>query len=234
MLVAAELVRYEGACPSFTETVADFATLIHPLVGLSRLVSKVMATRVEAKRLSVAAARDRNVHKQRMAQIQAQVRATDQHSERMYRAKVEEIRANERGELRNAQLSLRQLELNFDAAMQAIKVEGATRRHEIDRHYAAEIHHVDADLQIQMAKIAEERRRSNQEFAHAQRRLRAAEAAQRDIQKALRESTRLMRTASPFTEIAAVTARSLSQSLAMMHVYNQDAVAAILSSMARS
>jgi hypothetical protein len=231
--MTAELVRYEGEFPSFTETVADFAAMIHPLVGLSRLVSKTMATRVEVKRLSVAAARDRNAHKQRMAQIHAQAQASDRHSERMYQAKVEEIRANERGELRRAELGLRQLELNFDAAMQAIKLQGATRRHEIDRNYAAEIHRVDADLQIQMAKIAEERRQSNQAFANEQRRLRAAEAAQRDIQKALRESTRLMRTASPFTEIAAFTARSLSQSLAMMHVYNQDAVAAILGSMAR-
>ncbi|MCU7728127.1 hypothetical protein ODJ79_30795 [Actinoplanes sp. KI2] len=57
--MSVELVRYDGDAPSFTETVADFAAAIHPLLGLSRLVAKVMASRVEMQRLRTVATHDR-------------------------------------------------------------------------------------------------------------------------------------------------------------------------------
>jgi len=231
--MAAELVRYEGEFPSFTETVADFAAVIHPLVGLSRLVAKVMATRVESERLRATARRERDLHEHRMAQVKAQERVADRHSERMLQARTRQLRAGDRADQRRTALSLHQLELDFDTAMQSIRLQGATRRHEIDRHYAGEIQRIVAGLQVQLSTIVRQSRSDEQVFAQQRQRLKAAEASQAQIRKALSESTRLMGTGSRFTEIAAVTTESLARTLTSMHLYEQDAVAAILGCMAR-
>ncbi|GAA3294272.1 hypothetical protein Dvina_50460 [Dactylosporangium vinaceum] len=230
--MAAELVRYEGDGPSFTETVADFAGIIHPLVGLSRLVSKVMAARVESQRLQAQSRRDRNSHELHMAQVKGQERVADRHSQRLVRVERERIRADERADIRQAAVSLRQLEIDFDTAMQAIRSEGTIRRHEIDRHYAAQIQRVDADLRVRLAAIARQRHHDDQVFAQQRRRLRSAEAAQAEIRAALRESTRLMGSRSRFTEIAAVTTESLARTLSTMQIHQQDPVAALLGNLA--
>jgi hypothetical protein len=228
-----ELVRYDGDGPSFTETVADFAGAIHPLLGLSRLVAKVMATRVETERLKTIAARDRQRHKQAMAGARQQATAADRHSKRMYDAKLAEIQADERADVRRGQLDLCRLEQNFDAALGAIKMEGATRRYEADRRFAAEIHRVDGALRVEMARMAEDRRRSQQSFAQARQRLRLAEAARRDIGAAMGEATRMMRERSRFTEIAALTVPALSQAMAAVVVQQQDGTAAVLDALCK-
>lgn len=224
----AELVRYDIDGPSFTETVADFAGAIHPLLGLSRLVAKVMASRVETERLKNAAARDRQHHERAMVGMREQATTADRHSKRVYEAKLAEIRASERDGLRRGQLDLRRLEQNFDAALCAIKMEGSTRRYEADRRFAAEIHRIDGSLRVEMARLAEDRRRGQQSFAQARQRLRLAEAARRDIGAAMSEATRMMRGRSRFTELAARTVPALSQAMAAVVVHQQDGTAAVL------
>jgi hypothetical protein len=226
--LSAELVRYDGDAPSFTETVADFAGVIHPLLGLSRLVAKVMASRVEAERIRAVAARDKQRHNERMEGIRRQATSADRHSQRMYEAKMAEIRANERNGARQEHLDLRRLENDFDAALCAIKMEGSARRHEADRRFAAEIHRVDSAMRVEMARIAEQRRQSRQSFAQERQRLRLAEAAQRDIGKAMGEAARLMRGRSRFTDIATMTLPALSQAMATVVSRQQDGTVALL------
>jgi len=229
----AELVRYDGDGPSFTETVADFAGAIHPLLGLSRLVAKVMATRVEAERLKTIAARDRQQHERSMAEMRQQATTSDRHSKRIYEAKLSEIRSHERADVRRGQLDLHRLEQNFDAALGAIKMEGASRRYEADRRFAAEARRIDGALQVEMARMAEDRRRSQQSYAQARQRLRLAEAARRDIGKAMGEATRMMRGRSRFSEIAALTVPALSQAMASVVIQQQDGTAAVLDALCK-
>jgi len=179
--MSAELVRYDGDTPSFTETVADFAGALHPLLGLSRLVAKVMASRVEMQRLKTVAARDRQRHVREMAGLRQQATTADRHSQRMYEAKMAEIAAQERAGARDGQIDLLRLERSFDASLAAIKMEGAARRHEADRRYAAEIHRIDGALKVEMARLAEQRRRDQQSFAQERQRLRLAERARSDV-----------------------------------------------------
>jgi hypothetical protein len=229
----AELVRYDGDVPSFTVTVAEFAVAIHPLLGLSGLVAKVMASRVETERLRTVAARDRQQHARTMAGMRQQATAADRHSTRMYEAKMAEIAASERADVRRGHVELSRLEQSFDAALCAIKVEGATRRHEADRRYAAEIHRIDGALQVEMARLAVEQRRDQQSFVEARQRLRLAEAARRDIAKAMGEATRMMRGRSRFAEIAALTVPALSQAMAAVVTQQQDGTAAVLDALCR-
>lgn len=226
--MSAELVRYDGDTPSFTETVADFAGAIHPLLGLSRLVAKVMASRVEMQRLKTAAARDRQRHARDMAGMRQQATTADRHSQRMYEAKMAEIAAHERAEAGRGRIDLLRLERSFDASLSAIRMEGATRRHEADRRYAAEIRRIDGALQIEMARLAEQRRRDQQSFAQERQRLRLAEEARRDIGKAMNEATRMMRGRSRFAEIAALTVPALSTAMAAVVIRRQEGAVAVL------
>ncbi|MEU4623524.1 hypothetical protein AB0G04_26565 [Actinoplanes sp. NPDC023801] len=202
----AELVRYDGHAPSFTTTVSEFAVVIHPLLGLSGLVAKVMASRAEADRLEGAAGRPQRDHEVRMA----------------------EIAVRERARIRQDHLELTRLEHNFEAALCAIKVEGAARRHEADRRFAAEMRRIDGAIKIELARLAEDRRRNRQSFAEARQRLRLAEAARRDIGKAMSEATRMMRGRSRFAEIAALTVPMLSQAMTAVVTQQQDGTTAVL------
>jgi hypothetical protein len=231
--MSAELVRYDGDAPSFTETVADFAGALHPLLGLSRLVAKVMASRVEMQRLKTVAARDRQRHARDMAGMRQQATTADKHSQRMYEAKMAEIAAHERADVRQRQVDLLQLERSFDASLSAIRMEGTARRHEADRRYAAEIHRIDGALRIEMAHLAEQRRRDQQSFAQERRRLRLAEEARRDIGKAMNEATRMMRGRSRFAEIAALTVPALSTAMAAVVIRRQEGAVAVLEALSQ-
>ncbi|GIE84422.1 hypothetical protein [Actinoplanes regularis] len=223
-----ELVRYDGGAPSFTVTVVEFAGAIEPLLGLSGLVAKVMASRVEAERIKATAARDRQQHERAMTGMRQQATAADRHSRRMYQAKKAEIAAAERADVRRGEIELSRLERDFDAALCAIKVEGAVRRHEADRRFATEMHRIDSALQAEMARLADRRRRDQQSFALARQRLRLAEKARSDIGKAMSEATRMMRGRSRFAEIAALTVPALSQAMAAVVTRQQDGTVAVL------
>lgn len=217
-----DLVRYSEGGASFSDVVSEFAAVIHPLLGLNKIVSKVISYRVEVKRLNVVAARDRNSHRERMTEL----RALDKQRDAIVAAKREEIRMQER-------MGLQQLELNFDAEMQHIRLDGALRRFEIERQFAAEMARIDVVFQVQMARLVETRRQNTLLFKYARERAREADKSRNQIHNALRESTRLMGQ-HRFAEIAAGTVGVLSRSLATMHVHDQDAAAAILTSLARS
>jgi hypothetical protein len=197
----AELVRYDGHAPAFTATVAEFAVVIHPLLGLSGLVAKVMASRAEATRLEAIHGHD---------------------------ARMAELAMRERAQIRRDHLDLTRLEQNFEAALCAIKVEGAARRHEADRRYAAEMRRIDAAVKVELARLAEVRRHNQQSFAQSRQRLRLAEAARRDIGKAMSEATRMMRGRSRFAEIAALTVPMLSQAMTTVVTQQQDGATAVL------
>jgi hypothetical protein len=216
-----DLVRYSEGGASFSDVVSDFASVIHPLLGLNKIVSKVIASRVEMKRLNVTAARDRNTHRERMTEL----RALGKQRDAIVAAKREEIRVQE-------QLGLQQLEMSFDAEMQHIRLDGALRHFEIEQRFAAEMARIDVVFQVQMARLVETRRQNTLLFKYALERAREADKSRRHIHDALRESTRLMGQ-HRFAEIAAGTVGVLSRSLATMHVHDQDAAAAILTSLTR-
>jgi hypothetical protein len=232
--MSTELVRYDGDTPSFTETVADFAGAIHPLLGLSRLVAKVMASRVEMQRLRTVAARDRQRHEREKTRMRQQATTADQHSQRMYQAKMAEIAASERAAVRQGGIDLARLEQSFDVSLAAIRTEGAARRHEAERRYAAEIRRIDGALQIEMARLAAQRRRDQQSFAQERQRLRLAEEARRDIGAAMGEATRMMRGRSRFAEIAALTVPALATAMASVVISRQEGSVAVLEALCQS
>ncbi|MCU7728128.1 hypothetical protein ODJ79_30800 [Actinoplanes sp. KI2] len=160
--------------------------------------------------------------------MRQQATAADKHSRRMYEARMAEFAADERADLRRDQVDLLRLERGFDASLSAIKVEGAVSRHEADRRYAAEIHRIDGGLQVEMARLADQRRRDQQNFAEERQRLRLAEEARRDIGKAISEATRMMRGRSRFAELAALTVPALSTAMAAVVIRRQEGAVAVL------
>jgi hypothetical protein len=194
-----DLVRYSEGGATFSDVVSDFASFIHPLLGLNKIVSKVIASRVEIKRLNVTAARDRNSHRERMTEL----RALDKQRTAIVAAKRAEIVSQER-------LGLRQLEMDFDAQMQSIRLSGALRRFEIERNFAAEMARIDVVVKVRMAQLAETRRQNTLHYRYAQERAREADKSRRHLHDALREATRLMGQ-HRFAEIASGTVGVLSR-----------------------
>jgi hypothetical protein len=222
----AELVRYDGRTPSFTGTVAEFAVVLHPLLGLSGLVAKVTASRAEAERLHAITARDRPPARRALpGPARRPGDATDLRRADARRGGRSRDSPGHR-ELSYPELS--RLEQSFDAALRAIRVEGAARRHEADRRYAAEIRRIDGELRVELGRLAEERRRHRQSFAAARQRLRQVEADRRDIGRAIGEATRMMRGPAGFAEMAALTVPVLSQAMVAVVTRHQDGTAAVL------
>lgn len=229
--MSAELVRYDGNVPYFTETVTEFAVVIDPLLGLSGLVAKVMASRVETGRTGSG---HQPQHPARpTVDTRRQATVADHRSQRAHQARIAELAVREQAQVRRDRLDLTRLEQNFDAALCAIKMEGASRQHEADRRFAAEIRRIDSALQIEMTRLAEVQRRNQQSFVVARQRLRMADAARRDIGMAMSEATRLMRGRNQFAEIAALTVPALSQAMVAVVTRQQDGTSAILESLCK-
>lgn len=208
----AELVRYDGHEPFFTGTVLEFAVVLQPLLGLSGLVAKVAASRVEVERLRTGGS----------PSVGASYAGTADRSPVRRQAPV----------VQAAPADMGGLEQRFDAALRAIRVEGANRRAEADRRFAAEMSRIDRALQVEMARQAEARRQNRQSFAAARRHLRRLEADRRDLGNAMSEATRLMRGRPGLAEMAALTVPVLSQAMTAV-VAGQDGTAAVLDALSR-
>ncbi|GAB2587971.1 hypothetical protein Aab01nite_49390 [Paractinoplanes abujensis] len=198
--MSAELVRHDGQELSFTGTVFEFAVALRPLLALSGLVAKVVASRVEVQRLQVAGAR------------------------------ADPVRAARRRPGRRPAppaAGLGGLEQRFDAALRAIKLEGAHRRAEADRRFAAEMARIDGAFQAELARQAAQQRQNRQSFAAAREHLRRREADRRDLGNAMTEATRLMTGRSGLAEMAALTVPVLSRAMTSVAT-GQDGAAAVL------
>jgi hypothetical protein len=100
--MGSELIRYEDAIPVLAETVTEFAgAVLNPLFGMGKLAAKVLAMRVESKRLKLEETRGRWEHQERMQAVRMQAvrlqaRALDQHSSRLHAANMKAIQVVER------------------------------------------------------------------------------------------------------------------------------------------
>ncbi|MFI5844854.1 hypothetical protein ACIA8K_34655 [Catenuloplanes sp. NPDC051500] len=251
----AELVRYDGHELRFTGTVLEFAVVLQPLLGLSGLVAKVVASRVEVERLRVrggsmtvsgdvsranparggrpisrASAATWNSGTPRPARGGPRTTpggsssagdVTDRRPARRATAAVQVAAADLGG-----------LEQRFDAALRAIRLEGANRHAEADRRFAAEMSRIDGAFQQEMARQAELRRQSRRSFAEAREHLRRREADRRDLGAAMSEATRLMGGRTSLAELAAFAVPVLSQAMTAV-VTGQDGTAAVLDALRR-
>ncbi|MFI1994405.1 hypothetical protein [Actinoplanes sp. NPDC020271] len=210
--MSAELVRYDGQEPFFTGTVFEFAVALRPLLGLSGLVAKVVASRVEVQRLHVAGdgRRSESVRAARTGTASGGVA----------------IRRSAR-KPRPVAADLGGLEERFDAALRAIKLEGAHRRAEADRRFAAEMARIDAAFQAEMARQAEWQRQNRQSFAEAREHLRRREADRRELGKAMSRATRLVTGRPELAAMAALAVPVLSRAMTSV-VAGQDGAAAVL------
>lgn len=215
--MGSELVRYDGGKPSFTPAVATFSHAIGPLVGLSKLVAKVMASRVESKRLAIVEARDRYEHDERVQVTQLQAEAFERHSQRLYTAKLSEVEAIDRASQRETAALIRKIEAEFDAAVTSIRVEGGTRRYEIDRACAVELAKIDNALALGLRGLNDGRRRSDQVFRLAVQQNKIVEVELAELNFALRKMTNLIGGRnSAQAALAAATVPSLSSAIAVV------------------
>src|SRR5262249_53666370 len=138
----------------------------NPLFGIGKLAARVLAGRAELRRLKIQEAQGRWEHQERMQAMRLQAKALDQHSSRLHDANMKAVRLTERASAREAERAIRQIESNYDIALCSLKLEGASRRYEIDRRMAAALEHIDATLRVDLQRLADARRKNDQMFAH--------------------------------------------------------------------
>jgi|SRR5579872_3977025 len=225
--MGSELVRYEGGVPVLTETVADFATtVLHPLFGLGKLASRILAIRAETRRLKLEEARDRWEHEERMETVRLQAHAFDRHSSRLHEENMKAIRMLERANEREAERAIRQLESNYDIALSTLRVDGAARRYEIDQRAAIALAGIDATLRVDLLRLADARSRNDQMFTLLHRETRMAERASRDIARPMNLALRQL-SHPRFFRLAHETVQSLGNATALTIKYHGDGMAAV-------
>jgi hypothetical protein len=249
----AELVRYDGHELHFTGTVLEFAVVLQPLLGLSGLVAKVVASRVEMERLRMrggsvtvrgAGARtDSGRGRRRSESPVSWVSVDTSGPDEARRARGgprgmpgsaddaatdrRPVRRQVPTAVRGTPADLGGLEQRFEAALRAIRLEGAHRHAEAGRRFAAEMSRIDGALQGELARQASMRRQSRKAFAEAREHLRQREVDRRDLGDAMSEATRLMRGRTGLAELAALTVPVLSRAMTAV-VTGQDGKAAVL------
>lgn len=225
--MGSELVRYEGQTPVFAEAVSDFASaVLHPLFGLGRLASRVLAVRAESKRLRLEEIQGGREHRERMQKTRLQAEVLDRHSSRLHEANLESIRAMERADARKTEIALRQIETNYDLALGAIHLDGEVRRYEIDRRMAGVLAQIDATLRVDLQRLADARRKNDQVFALLRRQANALERAQRDLRLSL--DLVMQQVDDPlFRPMALQAIVSLGQATPLLFKYHGDGMAAV-------
>jgi hypothetical protein len=225
--MGSELVRYEDAVPVLTETVSDFATtVLHPLFGLGKLASRILAIRAETKRIKLEETRGRWEHQERMQAMHLQAHAFDQHSSRLHKENMKAVRMLERANEREAERAIRQIESNYDIALGSLKLEGAARRYEIDQGTAVALERIDAILRVDLLRLADARSRNDQMFALLHREARMAERANREIARHLNLASRQL-SHPRFSPLAHETVQSLGHATALTIKYQGDGMAAV-------
>jgi hypothetical protein len=225
--MGSELVRYEGAVPVLTETVSDFATtVLHPLFGLGKLASRILAIRAETRRIKLEETRGRWEHQERMEAVRLQAHAFDRHSSRLHEENMKAIRMLERANEREAERAIRQLESNYDIALSSLRVEGAARRYDIDQRAAVALEGIDATLRVDLLRLADARSRNDQMFALLHREARMAERASREIARHLNLASRQL-SHPRFFPLAHETVQSLGTATALTIKYHGDGMAAV-------
>jgi hypothetical protein len=225
--MGSELVRYEGAVPVLTETVSDFATtVLHPLFGLGKLASRILAIRAETRRIKLEETRGRWEHQEQMEAVRLQAHAFDRHSGRLHEQNMKAISLLERANEREAERAIRQLESNYDIALSSLRVEGAARRYEIDQRAAVALESIDATLRVDLLRLADARSRNDQMFALLHRQARMAERASREIARHLNLANRQLWDPR-FSPLAHETVQSLGTATALTIKYHGDGMAAV-------
>jgi hypothetical protein len=230
--MATELVRYEKDGVTFSKAVADFATSLHPFGAAATFFSKVVASRVETKRLRTADAKNNREHVERMTAMRLQAEVIDGHSRRQHDAAIRKVEADERVQLGSFEKEVRRLELNFDAAMGAIRLDGELRRYEIDRQAFVELQRIDVSLQMDLARLAERRRLTDRSIALMNRSMDQSERSQRAVRATLAQLTKAIGGRDPaFASMAFGALPYVTSSLRLMAKDQVDAPAAILISL---
>jgi hypothetical protein len=225
--MGSELVRYEGGIPVLTEAVSDFATTaLHPLFGLGKLASRILAVRAEGKRLKLEEARDRREHQERMETTRLQAQAYAEHSSRLREVNLKAIQLLERANEREAERAIRQIESNYDIALGTLQLAGATRRYEIEQQAAVALSYIDATLRVNLRQLADARSRNDQMYALLRRQARAADRATQEISRHMDLAGR-QQWNPRFCDLANETIQSLSSSLALTIKYQGDGMAAV-------
>ena len=225
--MGSELVRYEGGVPVLTEAVSDFATtVLHPMFGLGKLASRILAIRAETKRIKLEEAQARWGHEEEMQRTRLQAQAFNQHSNRLHEENMKAIRVLERANEREADRAIRQIESNYDIALGSLKLEGAARRYDIDQRTAVALERIDATLRVDLLRLADARSRNDQMFALLNRESRMAERANREIARHLNLASKQL-WHPRFSPLAHETVQSLGHATALTIKYRGDGMAAV-------
>ena len=207
-----ELIRYEGGIPVFTDAVADLASAMHPLLGLSRLAAKVHAWRLESKRLELGRLQETQAHQERMQINTLQVEAFER-----YAARTHDINLAQLALLRSQNdLAAHKIELDFDLSLKRIRLEGDLERFRIRAETAVAIKGIDAALVAALEELSIRRRYLEREAQGQRQRDMSIDRSRREIETALRNVTSLMSRDASMVEVCALTVGTLGSSLAAM------------------
>ena len=223
-----DLVCLEDGHAIFAPAVETFAHSLGPLIGLSTLVAKVMACRIQARRIAVSQAQVRFQHQERTKRIRIEAEALDRHSARIYAAKSNEIDLRDRESRRNTAVAIQKIETEYEAAVLAIRVNGSLARHEMDRRFSLELARIDSALRLGLQELHNDRRRTDQEFRLAMRHSRLAQSAVKQLGHGLEVATRSLGGRPQQAELGAITVAPLSSAIRSIVTEGMTPVRAVL------
>jgi hypothetical protein len=209
--------RDPGSSP-FSDAVSDLAAAISPVCGLAEVAAKLLALRLEyqRRRAKPAAAPKQAKNSQPASRRRGSAGQAVSLSAGSAPAVTHQAVMYPDALILPSAMSLHELERTYQAVLEAISVDSAGRRREADQRYAAEVRKVDATLQIELLRLANERRRSDQEFARERELHRLLARERGEIVRAIQGSRELMR--SPrHAAIATQAAQTFSTALVMSH-----------------
>lgn len=234
-----ELVRYNASGPVFAEVVDSVASAIHPLLGISKLVARAHAWRIETKRLHLDAEKAHFDHKERIQINALQAHVTERwldDQREIEAAKIvaqrETSAASSEVALRGFDVDLHRIDREFDVAVGRMRLVGSLRRQEIRAAAAIESARIDADLRAELARMAALRQAVDREYSLQRNRDRNDARNAAEVRSALSAASNLMVGAGSDEYVASVVAQ-LGHALALMTTRHESPYAAVLLTLAQ-